>query len=203
MSTRGLDAKVVVKQQQYHSFFAMPGMGWHYIGINMVYLTLLHVTRSPGPSLPYLHTASTQRLEVGVAWEQGKVPARSFPIIVWCVVVCSLVHSEILSVINYWMSCIWRVVLPFNVQIILISSSFCHMISWIEDMMCWCKFIFSWLFSAKFRYYCMSKPPRGGLQSSPNKLLQYVTAGKAWYIISREKQGWSWMTGHFQWVLSS
>jgi len=88
------------------------------------------------------------------------------------------------------MSCIWRVVLPFNVQIILISSSFCHTISWIEDMMCWCKFIFSWLFSAKFRYYCMSKPPRGGLQSSPNKLLQYVTAGKAWYIISREKQEW-------------
>jgi len=35
-----------------------------------VYLMSSHMTRSPRTS-PYLHTASDQRLEAGMAWEQG------------------------------------------------------------------------------------------------------------------------------------
>ena len=36
-----------------------------------VYLMPLQVTTSPRPSPPYLHTASDQRLEVGMVWEVG------------------------------------------------------------------------------------------------------------------------------------
>ena len=52
-----LEARVLAKQRP--------------LRLPSVYLMSPHVTKSPRPSPPYLHTASDQRLGVGKAWEWG------------------------------------------------------------------------------------------------------------------------------------
>ena len=79
---RGLEARALTRQSQYHPSFIAPGTIWHGMGITTVghrspYIYHLSTWRNRmWPNLPglpplYLHTVSDQILEVGTTWERG------------------------------------------------------------------------------------------------------------------------------------